>query len=325
MRRWILLALKLAISGALLYWAFRSVDLAAVGGYFARINAFWVGLALSAFAAQVALAGLRWSAIVTRLGGALPAGRGFRYSMIAVFFNQALPSTVGGDAMRAWLLGRQDRRWKLAIYSVIVDRVVGVGFLAVVVALCLPWSLALIAAPAGRAAVLVIGLGGVAALPVVLLLGGLTLGPRLAGWRVVRTVFEMAAAVRAVLLGRKSWLPVAALSVAIHFLTVGAAWSLARAIALNPDALNFLILIPPVILISMVPISVGGWGIREGVMVVAFGYAGMEQSQALAVSVLLGGTMLVLGAIGGLIWIGQRGHAPRGTAPGEPASGKTHA
>jgi hypothetical protein len=75
----------------------------------------------------------------------------------------------------------------------------------------------------------------------------------------------------------------------------------------------------------MVPISVGGWGIREGVMVVAFGYAGMEQSQALAVSVLLGGTMLVLGAMGGVIWIAQRGQAPRTPAPREPVSEKTHA
>jgi uncharacterized membrane protein YbhN (UPF0104 family) len=324
MRRWILLALKLGISGALLYWAVRSVDIAAVGGYFARIDPLWVALALAAFAVQIALAALRWSAIVRQLGGTLSAGRSFRYSMIAVFLNQALPSTVGGDAMRAWLLGRHDRRWRLAIYSVIVDRVVGVGFLAAIVALCLPWSLELVAAPAGRAAVLVIGVGGVAALPVVLLLGGFELGPRLGAWRVLRTAFEMAASVRAVLLGR-SWLPIAALSVAIHFLTVGAAWSLARALALAPDALNFLILIPPVILISMVPISVGGWGIREGVMVVAFGYAGMEQSQALAVSVLLGGTMLILGAIGGIIWIAQRGHAPRAPTPDEPASEKTHA
>ena len=97
------------------------------------------------------------------------------------------------------------------------------------------------------------------------------------------------------------------------------AWSLACAIAIAPNALDFLFLIPPVMLVAMIPISVGGWGIREGAMVVAFGYAGMEQSQALAVSVLLGGSSLTIGAVGGAIWIAERNPAFAAASP------KTHA
>jgi len=309
MRRWILLALKLGISGGLLYWAFRSVDLAAVAGHFARIDAAWIAAALAGLGVQIAVAGQRWAWIATRLGATLPGGRAIRYSAVAAFFNQALPSTVGGDAMRVWLLGRADRNWKLAIYSVIVDRIAGVGFLAAVVAACLPWSLELIAAPAGRATVFVIGLGGVAGLIVGLLLGFVRLRGRLADLRVVRFVFEIAGAARRALLDRSRGIGIAALSIIIHLLTVWAAWCLARAIALAPDALNMLILIPPVMLISMIPISIGGWGIREGAMVVAFGYAGIEPSQALAVSVLLGGSTLVVGIVGGAIWIAERNPA----------------
>src|SRR5262249_46227600 len=158
---WFFLALKLAISGGLLYWALRSVDLAAVGRHLARIDASWVAVALAALAAQVALAGQRWGWIAGKLGASLPSARAVRYSAIAAFFTQPLPSPVGGDAMRVWLLGRTARHWKRAIYSVIVDRAAGVGFLALVVAACLPWSLDLIAAPEGRGAVVVIGLGGV--------------------------------------------------------------------------------------------------------------------------------------------------------------------
>lgn len=315
MRRRILLAVKLAISGGLLYWAFRSVDLAAVAGHFARLDVAWVAAALAALGLQIVLAGQRWAWIATKLGAALPSGRGIRFSAIAAFFNQALPSTVGGDAMRIWLLGRIERLWKIAIYSVIVDRIAGVGFLAAVVAACLPWSLALIAAPAGRAAVLAIGLGGVAALPIVLILGAMTPGPRLAAWRIVRVAFEIAAGARAALLGRARGPAIATLSILIHLLTVAAAWCLARAIALAPDPLDVLILIPPVMLIAMIPISVGGWGIREGAMVVAFGYAGMEPSQALAVSVLIGASSLLIGAVGGAIWIAERGPALAAASP----------
>lgn len=306
MRRWILLALKIGISAGLLYWASRSVDLGAVAGHFARLDAVWVALALAALALQIAVAAQRWSWIATKLGAVLPARRAIRYSLVAAFFNQALPSTVGGDAMRVWLLGRSDRQWKRAVYSVFVDRAAGVGFLAVVVAACLPWSLERIAAPEGRVAVMVIGLGGVAGLVVGLALGFTTPGARLAAWRLARVLFEVAGASRAALLDRRRGPGIAILSVFVHILTVVAAWCLARAITISPNALNMLILIPPVMLISMIPVSIGGWGIREGTMVVAFGYAGIEPSQALAVSVLLGISTLAVGAAGGIIWLAER-------------------
>lgn len=317
MRRWIFLALKIGISAGLLYWASRNVDLGAVAGHFARLDAFWVAAALAALAMQIAVAAQRWSWIATKLGSALPARRAVRYSFVAAFFNQALPSTVGGDAMRVWLLGRGDRHWKRAVYSVFVDRAAGVGFLAVVVAACLPWSLELISAPEGRAAVMVIGLGGVAGLVVGLTLGFVTPGPRLAAWRAARVLFEIAAASRTALLDRTRGPGIAVLSVLIHILTVVAAWCLARAIAISPNALNMLILIPPIMLISMIPVSIGGWGIREGTMVVAFGYAGIEASQALAVSVLLGISTLAVAAAGGIIWLAERqpARAAAGTQP----------
>lgn len=306
MRRWILLALKLGISGGLLYWAFRSVDLRAVAGHLARLDAFWVAAGLAALLLQIAIAGQRWSWIAARLGAALSAVRAARYTLVGTFFNQALPSTVGGDAMRVWLLGRADRQWKRAVYSVIVDRAAGVGFLAVIVAACLPWSLDLIAAHEGRAAVMLIGVGGVAGLAAGLALGFVPLAGRLAEWRAARFLLEVAGAARRALLDRSRGVPIALLSIVIHALTVFAAWCLARAIALSPNALNMLILIPPVMLISMIPVSIGGWGIREGAMVVAFGYAGIEPSQAITVSVLLGGSTLAVGIVGGAVWIAER-------------------
>lgn len=317
MRRWILLALKIGISAGLLYWATRGVDLGVVAGHFVRLDAVWVAVAVAALATQTAIAAQRWSWIATKLGATLNAPRAIRYTFVGVFFNQALPSTVGGDAMRVWLLGRADRQWKRALYSVFVDRAAGVGFLAAVVAACLPWSLELIAAPEGRAAVMLIGLGGVAGLVIGLALGFATPGPRLASWRLARVLFEIAGASRAALLDRARGPGIALVSVVIHVLTVVAAWCLARAIAISPSALNMLILIPPVMLISMIPVSIGGWGIREGVMVVAFGYAGVESSQALAVSVLLGVSTLAVATAGGVFWLAERGPA-RATAGTRP-------
>jgi glycosyltransferase 2 family protein len=306
MRRWLFLTLKLVASAGLLYWAFRSVDLDALALHLARLDALWVIAAFVVLCVQIAISAQRWSLIAVALGAALPLGRAIHYTFIGNFFNQTLPSTIGGDAMRSWLLGRTERLWKIAIYSVIVDRAAGVGFLAVLVAVCLPWSLELITAPEGRAAVFVIGLGGVAGLIVGLLLGFVRAGERFASLKLVRFVVEIAAAARRTLLDRSQGLIIVLESILIHLLTVAAAWCLARAIAITPNALNMLILIPPVMLISMIPISIGGWGIRESTMVVAFGYVGIEPSHALAISVLLGGSTFVIGIVGGAIWFLER-------------------
>jgi hypothetical protein len=61
----------------------------------------------------------------------------------------------------------------------------------------------------------------------------------------------------------------------------------------------------PVILISTIPVSIAGWGLREGAMVMAFSYAGLAASDGLIVSLLFGAATLAVGALGGLVWIGS--------------------
>ena len=75
-----------------------------------------------------------------------------RYTTIGQFFSQVLPSTVGGDAVRIWLLARGGAGWPIAIYSVLIDRVVGVTVLAILVTGCLPWTFQLVHDPAARTA-----------------------------------------------------------------------------------------------------------------------------------------------------------------------------
>ena len=93
---------------------------------------------------------------------------------------------------------------------------------------------------------------------------------------------------------------------------MAAAWSAARSVAADLSLLDALFLVLPVILVSIVPVSIAGWGVREGAMVAAFTYAGLPQSDGLIVSLLFGAGFLVLGAVGGLIWVlnDERAEAP---------------
>ena len=61
-----------------------------------------------------------------------------------------------------------------------------------------------------------------------------------------------------------------------------------------------LLLIPPIMLLTAVPVSISGWGVREGVMVGALSMMGIATEQALALSVLMGFVLLANGLVGGL-------------------------
>src|SRR5262249_48507473 len=105
----------------------------------------------------------RWRAIAITSGAMLAFAPVLRFSFIAAFFNQVLPSTIGGDGVRIWLLARRGAAgWARATYSVLIGRLVGVFALARVVIVCLPWTFELIHDPFARAILLLIGFGAVA-------------------------------------------------------------------------------------------------------------------------------------------------------------------
>lgn len=301
MRKAISLLLKAAVSALLLYLALRLVDLNSLADRLRQVKLHWMALSVITLVIQTGLVALRWQQIVRRCGAELPFMRLYRFSMIGTFFNQTLPSSVGGDAMRIWLVGKQ-ANWRVASYSVLLDRVIGLVALACIVVVCMPWTFTLIKDPVGRVALLVVGLGSLGAWVVFLILGweGWYILQR---WRVTRHLAASATVAIGILRTPGVLTPIFSISVMIHLLTALSAWYVALSVGANLSLINSVFVVLPVALISVVPISIAGWGVREGAMVAAFAYAGLPQSDGLLVSILFGVSYLVLGIIGGLVWI----------------------
>lgn len=301
MRRLLSFLLKLAVSAALLYLSLRRVNLESVVQQLGRLDWKWEVLAVLITCAQVPLTALRWREIVIVCQSKLSRATALRYTVIGQFFSQVLPSTVGGDAVRIWLLARGGAGWQTAIYSVLIDRVVGVTVLALLVAGCLPWTFQLVHDPAARATLLLIGIGALGAALFFLGLGipylsllerwwptrHLAIASRLA-WRLCRS---------------SASLRVAALSFPVHFMTAATAWSAAMAAHASVDFVQTLFLVLPVVLVATIPISIAGWGVRESAMVLAFSYAGLLESDGLIISILYGFATLAVGVIGGIVWV----------------------
>jgi len=224
-----------------------------------------------------------------------------QFSFIATFFNQVLPSTIGGDSARIWFLARKGAGWAIATYSVLIDRIVGVFVLVLIVIACLPWTFELIHDPIARAVLLMIGCGAVAGTSIFLLIGT-HFWQWLDRWPLARHL-STASRAAASLCGSRRACSVFAYSVAIHLLTIAAAWCCIKAIAAPVGFAQVLILLPPVLLISTIPISIAGWGVRESSMIAAFAYAGLAESDGLTLSILFGATTFIVGLVGGIVWI----------------------
>ena len=300
-RRLLSFFIKAAISALLLYLSLRRVDLGSIGQRLGGLDLRWVTLILFIPCAQMVLLALRWREIVLMCGAKLPRATALSYSFIGQFFSQVLPSTVGGDAIRIWLLARGGAGWPTASYSVLIDRVVGVSILAVLVVACLPWTLNMIHDPIARAALTLIGFGTLAGTLAFLALGVRHLWA-MDRWWITR---HLAAASRVAwrLCRSGTGARVAAYSFAIHFMTVMVAWGAAMAAHAAVDLVHALFLILPVMLIATIPVSIAGWGVRESAMVLAFSYAGLAESDGLIVSILFGTVNLAVGVIGGIIWV----------------------
>jgi len=302
MRRYLPLLLKAAVSILLLYLSLRSVHVETVATRLSQFDPLWIGGALVLLTLQVGLLAVRWREIaaVSGINIALPPIT--QIAFIANFFNQVLPSSVGGDAARVWLLGRRGGGWASATYSVLIDRVAGVLMLALIVIACLPWTLTLIHDALARAVLFLIGGGAIAGALVFIGIGML---PRrwFDRFMVTRHLAETSRAAWRLCRMPSAALIVTICSIVIHIMTVTVAWCCMKAVAAPVGFAPILFLMPPVLLIATVPISIAGWGVRESSMVVAFTSAGLAPSDGLMLSILFGATSFVVGALGGLVWI----------------------
>ena len=291
---------KIAISVALLWLLFANVDAGAVLDLVAHAH---VDLLVAAFVALVVLGAVqayRWTVVLTAIGSHLAMTQAWLTVMIGLFFNQTLPSTIGGDAVRIWRAHKLGLGLARAVNGVMIDRLSALAALLLVAIVGLPKMHGLIG---GGAAFWVIPAFIVAgALGFAALMTFDRLPPAFMRWRLIAGIGRLSADARRAFLDRRYGPAVIALSLFIQICVSSTVWLIAIGLRLDVGWFDCLILVPPVMLISMVPISIAGWGVREGAMVSAFGLVGLAAADALALSIVLGVIVSLVGAPGGIIW-----------------------
>ena len=300
-RRGIIFGIKALISTALLWYLFEKIDLAPLSDRIAGLEIVPLVGAFSVLCIQILLVSIRWRIVVNVLFQRLRFGKILKITMIGTFFNQALPTAIGGDVMRAWYLHLAGARGAHAIYSVLLDRLSALAANTIFMACLLSVIFQMIPDRAVRFGFVVVILGVGIGFLVLFNLGRVRVF--LGRGRVARIGEDLSSSARSVLLNVKYGAHVVGLSVLSLVCSVLAFYLIGRGFDISVDLRSCFVLVPPVILMSMLPVSVAGWGVRELAMVSAFGYIGVPDADALLMSLCFGLLILTISLPGGLLWL----------------------
>ena len=108
---------------------------------------------------------------------------------------------------------------------------------------------------------------------------------------------------RKLFLNYKNILPSALWGFFTHINLSLSVFCLAVGLGVNIDFFTCLVLMPPVFLITTIPLSIWGWGVRENAMIIALGLVGISSESSLALSILFGLAILIISMPGGLVWL----------------------
>lgn len=134
-------------------------------------------------------------------------------------------------------------------------------------------------------------------------------------WRLFRVAADISSIALDIARSRQGAITVLGYSLAIQVLNVVVLYVVSRGLNMEISFVSALVLIPPVLLIAMLPISVAGWGVREGAMVVALALVGVHSAQSLALSICFGLLLIALSLPGGIVWFLTRHQTPVDAVP----------
>ena len=293
--------LKLLISIGVLAVLFSKVDLLQFSTIMRSLEPICI---LSAVAIQFVLSIIqteRWRIILRagkiriRLIGA------WLNVMIGLCFNQVLPSSVGGDAIRVY--NARSLGLGIALRSILIDRLIALFTLSILsFFICCIFYFSGVNQPhlklmLGLELLLIIGcLLMVYATPIIGKISGLTAID-------LSFLSLFAGQLRSVILIPKKFFSVLSMSFIIHFFVSISAIILFLGVGVQTDLVRLGAIFALINLFSIIPISFGGWGVREGVAFVLYPASGIEIETALAVSILFGVVMMIVGLIGGAVWL----------------------
>jgi uncharacterized membrane protein YbhN (UPF0104 family) len=294
------------VSLLLLTLLFLKIDFTRVTQFLQGADPSLVLACLGSYILLFLLLSYRWQLLLNVLSLKVPIQKLYGAYLIGTFFNNFLPTSIGGDMVRGLDLYRHTKKGKEIVVSVLVERLLGYTSQLIIAAAALvivypsfydPWvTWVIIGATAAYAAILALLLTP----PLFVLLSGalhkLTfhlIGPRLL--EVPKTIALYTAS---------PWLllQTVLISLIIQTCSILIYYVLTRALHLTIPLADLFLFFPMINIITMIPISLGGLGLREGVSIYLLQKVGVDLAHAMGLSLAWYLILVGTSALGGVIF-----------------------
>ncbi len=259
---------------------------------------------------QSVLGGVRWRMIVNALAHEasqrISVYQSQRIYYIGVFFTTCLPGTVGGDMVRIWMTRDIGHPLAQAINSVIIDRMIALIGIGIMVLITLPVIAGLIGVDIaviypGAAAVTVAGL--------VLLWNMERILKPFSHVKPVHWVLHFMRSLKLIVSHPGICLGSICLAVIAHMSYSLSAFTMAESLGIPMTVMQSMTFMPLIMLVTTIPISIGGWGLREASMIGLLGMVGVKPEAAVVLSVQMGLLFMLISMPASIMWLLNRRHA----------------
>jgi len=309
--------LKVAVSVALLWILLSRVDAARLWTLARNASIPWLGGALALYLAMVLASAWRWGLLLSAQGVHLPFRRLTSSFLVATFFNNFLPSNIGGDVVRIADTAPAAGSKTLATTVVLIDR--GIGLLGLVLMAALGATAGPRFGETGALAPGVLwtgfGLAAVIATPALLM-------PRWLAWilrplRVLHAEWVDERIARLTdALARFRQAPAAlagcfAGAVVVQAALVGFYLTIAHSLRIPIGFAELAVIVPVSFIVQMVPVSMNGFGVREATFGFYFSRLGLPLESGVLVSLMGAALMMLFSLSGAACYVARRSHAPR--------------
>ena len=294
---------RLVVDIAALAWLILWVDWRQLAAAVRRCDPGWAAAGMALFFVAAIPAAFRLKALFR-----VPAGQAIRLTFASYFFNQVLPTGLGGDVYRTLRLRSESSGWTSTIGLLALERAIGA------LTLVLP-ALGYAIVQHGGSRVITELRERVQGTPTILYvalacLALAALVPILFArvrHHVRRVVLELLATLRH--LSVAAVCAAIAASLCFHGLRLLAMRSFSQAVGYPVALGDMLVVLALTMFASLVPVSVGALGVREGMLVYLLGMYGVPPAEGLTVALLARLMVIVPGIVGGLVFYADRSRA----------------
>jgi glycosyltransferase 2 family protein len=302
---------KVLVSAALIAWLLHRVGFEKISDRIFSAQWNWLMMGIVAFAVSNILGGWQWYLLLRAKNIRLSFWRVQSFYHVGLFFSNFLMGGIGGDAFRVYDVGKSSGDLTNALSTVFFDRFIGfmiITSLAVATAaIALP---ALIATTTGYiiACVLVMWIAGMVLLFNERLARKFTWISRIVPGRVYTKAREIYYSLNQLRHDRHVLIGVFGISFMVQSLRILTHFLMACSVGIKISPVYFFVFIPIIALVSSLPISVGGIGVREQSSVALFSQVGIASSPVVAFEFLAYFVSIITSLPGGIIFVIRKPH-----------------